>query len=137
MPAALDYLDRATQRRSQVFSVPPAQARDALQELREILGKTASDARELVFDRWLEVHVTPDGRARMLATLRRKRADAANRSTRRTLKLPAETMQALELLAQQTGGMPLTKLLAAFAAVGGADKELRETLLRVAVAISL
>jgi len=138
MPAALAYLRRATERQSSVFKVKPAEARTHLLTLHDTLKSTHHDAVQLVFNDWLEQNLTPEGRVRMLAALRRKRADAAKgRLKRRTLVLPADTMDALEALAKQTGGMPVTKLLAAFAGIGHADVKLREQLLKLAVAMSL
>lgn len=138
MPAALAYLRRATERRSSVFRVKPAEARTRLLALHDPLKTTHRDAVQLVFNEWLEQNLTPAGRVRMLAALRRKRADAAKgRRKRRTLVLPSETMDALEALAKQTGGMPVTKLLAAFASAGRADARLREQLLKLAVATGL
>jgi hypothetical protein len=49
--------------------------------------------------------------------------------------LPIQTAKDLEALAKQAGGMPVTKLLAAFAAMGSADTKLREKLFRLAIAL--
>ena len=138
MPAALAYLRRATERQSSVFKVKPAEARTRLLTLHDTLKSTHSDAVQLVFNDWLEQNLAPEGRVRMLAALRRKRADAARgRRKRRTLVLPADTMDALETLAKQAGGMPVTKLLAAFASIGRADEKLRAQILKLAVATGL
>jgi len=71
----------------------------------------------------------------MLNAVRRKRADAnKHEATYRSLRLPIQVAKDLEALAKKTDGIPVTKLLAAFAAVGSADEKLRKQLFRLAVA---
>jgi hypothetical protein len=138
MPDALAYLTRAAERRSDVFMAKPAEAPFLLVALNKALETTPDKDVKQVFNDWLREHVTPEGRVRMLNTLRRKRSDLSKAgSKRRSLSLSAETMVQLEALAKEVGGLPLTKLLAAFASIGRSDKDLRDKLLFLAVATNI
>lgn len=135
MPAVLAYLTRAVERRSDVFTAKPAEASLQLVALNKALETTPDKDVKQVFNDWLRENVTPQGRVRMLSTLRRKRSDLSKAgSKRRSLTLSPETMLELEALAKEVGGLPVTKLLAAFVAIGRNDKELRDKLLFLAVA---
>jgi hypothetical protein len=50
--------------------------------------------------------------------------------------VPERTLKELELLAGKTG-LPLTKLLAALAAIGNVDEPLQKRLVKLAVAMNL
>jgi hypothetical protein len=113
-------------------------ARRELVELEAGLTRLSSARRGEVLQSWLAKHVTDKGRVRMLNALRRAKADnAVGTSARRSLSLPASTFAELDALAKEVGGVPMTKLVAAFAAIGRADPALREQLLKLAVAMSV
>lgn len=134
---SLLYLRRALARDADVFRHKPAIVRRELAELEDLLARTPADARPLVLKDWVAQRLTDAGRVRMVNALRRRRADAkATKRLRRTLTLPAATIDELEALAKQAG-LPVTKLLAAFAAIGRVDTALRAQLVKLAVAVSL
>lgn len=135
---ALAYLKRALERSPESFLQKPAAAKQSLLQLVERLSTCDPAIRSLVFKDWVTANLTDDGRVKMLGAVRQKRVSAKKRkATHRNLRLPLQTAKDLESLAKQAGGMPVTKLLAAFAAVGSADTKLREKLIRLAIAINM
>ena len=83
-------------------------------------------------------NLTEDGRIKMLSAVRQGRVSAKRRkATHRSLRLPIQTAKELESLAKQAGRMPVTKLLAAFAAIGSVDEKLRKQLSRLAIALNM
>lgn len=133
---SLQYLRRAFARDGDVFRHKPAVVRRELAELEDALAHSPSDARPLVLKDWIALRMTGVGRVRMVDALRRRRADAkVTKRTRRMLTLPSTTIAELDELAKQTG-LPVTEMLAAFAAIGRVDAALRIQLLKLAVAAS-
>lgn len=134
---SLQYLRRAFARGGDVFCHEPAVVRRELAELEDALAHTHADARPLVLKDWIALRLTDAGRVRMVDALRRRRADAkVTKRTRRTLTLPSTTIVELDALAKQAG-LPMTKMLAAFAAIGRVDAALRGQLVKLAVATSI
>lgn len=135
---ALLYLKRALERSPDSFRQKPAAAKQSLLQLGERLATCDPEIRALVFKDWVTANLTDDGRIKMLSAVRQKRVSAKKRkATHRNLRLPIQTARDLESLAKQAGGMPVTKLLSAFAAMGSADAKLREKLFRLAIAINM
>jgi hypothetical protein len=135
---ALLYLKRALERSPDSFLQQPAAAKQSLLQLVERLSTCAPEIRSLAFKDWVTANLTDDGRVKMLSAVRQKRVSAKKRKvTHRNLRLPIQTAKDLEALAKQAGGMPVTKLLAAFAAMGSADTKLREKLFSLSIAISI
>jgi hypothetical protein len=135
---ALLYLRRALERSPDSFVQKPAAAKQSILQLVERLSTCAPEIRSSVFKDWVTDNLTDDGRVKMLSAVRQKRVSAKKRKvTHRNMRLPIQTATDLEALAKQAGGMPVTKLLAAFAAVGSVDAKLREKLFRVGVAMNL
>jgi hypothetical protein len=133
---ALLYLKRALERSSKSFLQKPPAAKQSLLQLEERLATCYPEIRALVFKDWVTANLTDQGRIKMLSAVRQQRVSAKKRSvTYRSLRLPIQTAKDLEALAKQAGGMPVTKLLAAFAAMGSADTKLREKLFRLAIAL--
>lgn len=134
---ALLYLKRALERSPDSFLQQPAAAKQSLLQLVGRLSTCAPEIRSLVFKDWVTANLTDDGRVKMLSAVRQGRVSAKRRkATHRSLRLPLQTAKDLEALAK-LAGIPLTKLLAAFAAMGSADEKLRKQLFRLAIAINM
>lgn len=135
---ALAYLNRALDRSTDSFLQKPTAAKQSLLQLEERLSTCYPEIRALVFKDWVTANLTDEGRIKMLSAVRQQRVSAKKcKATHRNLRLHIQTAKDLESLAKQTGGMPVTKLLAAFAAMCSADAKLREKLIRLAVAINM
>jgi macrodomain Ter protein organizer (MatP/YcbG family) len=134
---ALAYLRRTVTRDATAFRGKPAAAREALASLETQLAKAHRDDKPEVFRAWVAAHLTDEGRVRMLNAVRRRRADAkSSKAKYRSISLPVQASRELDALARKTG-LPVTKLLAAFAAIGNVDEKLRGQLVKLAVATSL
>ncbi len=91
-----------------------------------------------MFRSWLGLHLTPAGRGKLLAALRRKRADAKpGREKRHAISLAPDVYRDLVGLQKKVGGAPLSKLLGSLAAVALVDKKLQDKLFKLCVAASL
>lgn len=135
---ALLYLKRALERSADSFLQKPAAAKQSLLQLVERLSTCDMEIRSLVFKDWVTANLTDEGRVKMLSAVRQNRVSAKKRqATHRNLRLPIQTAKDLEALAKQAGGMPVTKLLAAFTAIGSTDEKLRKQLFRLAIAINM
>ncbi|HQY76424.1 MAG TPA: hypothetical protein PLT54_06785 [Rhodoferax sp.] len=135
---ALAYLKRALRRNNSgsVF-IKPSQAAAELTRFEALLQSVPEKNAPHFFRNWVTEHLSDDGRTRMLNALRRKKADSkAGRVKRRAITVPERTLKELELLAGKTG-LPLTKLLAALAAIGNVDEPLQKRLVKLAVAMNL
>ena len=133
---ALLYLKRALERPGESFRQKPAVTKQSLADLEASMA-AKPDIKALLFKDWVVANLTDDGRIKMLNAVRQQRVTAKKVDpTHRNLRLPIETAKQLDALAKQAGGMPVTKLLAAFAAVGSVDEKLRKQLFRLAVAIN-
>jgi len=133
---AIAYLRRAHERNGTEFFVNAGQARGELSKLEDLMARQKDADITGVFSAWLDAHVTELGRARLLATLRRKRADSSpGRKRRRSVLLPDTAYRELELLSKSIGGVPLPRLIASFAAIANVDRSLREQLVKVAVSV--
>jgi len=134
---ALTYLKRAVERSPDSFVQKPAAAKQAHLQLVERLSTCAPEIKSLVFKDWVVANLTDEGRIKMLSSVRQKRVSAKKRKvTHRNLRLSIETAKDLDALAKQMGGMPLTKLLGALAAVAASDAKLREKVFRVGIAMN-
>lgn len=132
---SIAYLKRALERPSESFRMKSVAAKQSLLQFEERLRSCDPEIRTLIFKDWITANLTEEGRVKMLNAVRQKRVTAKKRTvTHRSLRLPIQTVHELESLAKQTDGLPVTKLLAAFAAVGSVDAQLREKLIRVATA---
>lgn len=135
---ALVYLKRALERPTDSFIQKPAAAKQSLLQLVARLSTCAPEIRALVFKDWVTANLTDEGRIKMLSAVRQQRVSAKKRkATHRNLRLSIETAKDLDALAKQMGGMPLTKLLGALAAVAASDAKLREKVFRVGIAINM
>jgi hypothetical protein len=133
---ALLYLKRALERPGESFRHKPAVTKQSLADLEASMA-AKPEIKALLFKDWVVANLTDDGRIKMLNAVRQKRVTSKKVDpTHRSLRLPLETAKQLDALAKQAGGMPVTKLLAAFAAVGSVDEKLRKQLFRLAVAIN-
>lgn len=119
---ALVYLTNAATRNSTVFKAKHGAARGQLAQLRLTCASSPPAQGAVLVNAWVDEHLTKEGRARMLAALRRRRADAAapRRRPSGTIRLPAKTVRALNGVARRAG-LSLAQLLAAFAAGVQAD----------------
>lgn len=134
---AVDYLRRAVERQSGVFSKPLASVRLSLSELARKLGSSGDDGRAELLDRWVRAHLTVEGRGKLLAALRRRRADASKGDDgSKTIRIPANTYSALHLFAGKIGA-PMVLALDSVLQVALLDKKLQEMVLKLSVARSL
>ncbi len=133
---ALLYLKRALERPGESFRQRPAVTKQSLADLEASMA-AKPEIKALLFKDWVVANLTDDGRIKMLNAVRQKRVTSKKGDpTHRNLRLPIETAKQLDALAKQAGGIPVTKLLAAFAAVGSVDEKLRKQLFRLAIAIN-
>lgn len=132
---ALLYLKRALERPGESFSQKSAAARQSLTELEATMA-AKPEIKALLFKDWVVANLTDDGRIKMLNAVRQRRVTAKKVvPSHRNLRLPIQTAKQLDALAKQAG-LPVTKLLAAFAAAGSVDEKLRKQLFRLVVAIN-
>lgn len=135
---ALLYLKRALERPNKSFLHKPAMTSQSLLQLESRLSTCDPEIRTLLFKDWVTANLTDEGRVKMLSAVRQQRTSAKRHTnTHRSLRLPIETIKELERLSKTLGDMPLTKLLAAFAAIGNVDAALRTKLLKVGIAIHM
>lgn len=135
---ALLYLKRALERAPESFIQKPAASKQSLEQLEERLTTCYPEIRSLVFKDWVTANLTEGGRIRMLSAVRQSRVSAKrHKATHRNLRLPIQTAKDLEALATQAGGMPVTKMLAAFTAMASSDEKLRKQLFRLAIAMNI
>ncbi len=138
MEPALQYLKRTLERPSTSFRFKPAAIKVSLLQLETTLQTCEPIIRTLIFKDWVTANLTDEGRVKMLDAVRQQRAAAKKRTvTHHSLRLPINTITELERLAKAVGGMPLTRLLTTFAAMGNADQALRTKLLKVGIAIHM
>lgn len=131
----LGYLKVAALRGSDAFrpGVSPA-GRLAVLE-RELAG-TPVDYKHQALGEWVARHLTPEGRTRMLATLRRRRADAKGKPKAVSMRLAPDDAKELQVLAR-TLDMPSTLVVRTLVAIAAADKDLRSQMVRLGVAMKL
>lgn len=127
------YLKQAALRGAAIFKASQAPAVQ-VSALERALRETAAPYRHMTLGDWVVAHVTPEGRTRMLATLRRRRADAKVERKTVNLRLPPRDAEALEAFALQVG---LSKLVAlrCLTEIGRADPELRRQVATLAVVV--
>lgn len=135
---AIAYLRRARLRSAKDVFLKSAIAEQELGKLEQLLAPLKEVDAANVFGSWMELHLTPGGKVRLLGALRRQRADANPARPRpRTISLSPAVYQELERLSKSTGGIPMPKLLESLAAIANVDKKLQEKLFKVSVALSL
>lgn len=116
-PAVL-YLKRALEHPGESFRQKPAVVKQSLTELEASMA-AKSEIKALLFKDWVVANLTDGGRIKMLNAVRQKRVTSKKTApAHRNLRLPIQTAKQLDALAKQAGGIPVPKLLAAFAAVG-------------------
>ncbi len=125
--AALDYVERALERRADVFSVPLEDASGPFFELQAARARTQEwlDAANV----WFDTYLSAAGRARMLGALRRRRAGASQTST--TMRLPRSTLADLVSLASKLDLSP-NAALAGLLRLVHHDKHLQAEVKRLA-----
>lgn len=132
---AVAYLRRALARDSGSLFVAPTRAGTALAQIEALLPTLKPDEAPGVFRSLLGLHLTPAGRGKLLAALRRKRADSKpGRQKRHVISLAPAVYRELVGLQKKVGGVPLPKLLGSLAAVALVDKKLQDKLLKLCVA---
>ena len=135
--SAGSYLQRAIERRSDVFSKPAASVAGSFADLRRKLTAAGSNDRADMLNRWVAAHLTSEGRARMLTALRRRKADASKGDNgSKTIRMAAGAYNGLQSLAAKIG-MPLATTLDNAIQVALADKKMQEMMVRLGVARSL
>lgn len=102
---------------------------------REILAKP-EELRHLVLGDWVAKHLTPEGRTRMFATLRRRRADAKGKPKAVSMRLAPGDAKELQALAKKLD-MPSTLVVRTLVAIAAADKDLRLQMVKLGVATKL
>lgn len=134
---ALAYLRRALEREAQVFSKPLRLVSAAYATLLTTQEHAKpADALDMV-NAWLDAYLTREGRAAMRTAMRRRRADVSNGPRRtKTIRLPDHTYQNLDRLAG-TIGLPLLTTLDHLLYIALVDGEMREMMLKLALAVSV
>ena len=132
---ALDYLRRAVNRGADIFSKPPATVASSFSDLIKRASTTTGAVRADAMNKWVARHVTAEGRVRMLAALRRRRADAvAGDAGSRTVRLTGTAYLAAQSLAHKVG-MPLATALDSLVHVALADRALQDAVVKLGVAL--
>lgn len=114
LDAALAYLQRAVDRKADLFTRGSKETRRSLASLRSraLTLRRADFAVEA--NAWLDAHLSPAGRLTMLAALRRQVADALpTRAPTRTLKVPVAVHEDLAQAAHSMGVTVAATLAAA------------------------
>lgn len=106
-----------------------------LQLARDLTGAEAA-VRHLVLGDWVLKNLRPEGRTRMRAALRRRRADAKGARAPVALRMRPNDAWELQDLAKRLD-MPATLLVRSLVAIAAADKELCTQAVTLAVAMKL
>jgi hypothetical protein len=126
----LGYLKAAALRDPGLFQ-PAAQAPETrLLAFAKEVAAGPDDFRHLALGEWIVKHVTPEGRARMFATLRRRRADAKGKPKAGSMRLAPADVRALQALTQMLD-MPPALVIRALLTIASADEALRSQMVRL------
>lgn len=128
----LGYIRRALDRQAPVFAKPHRLVAVAFASLtaKADASKVADYVR--MVDAWIAAYMSTEGRAAMLAALRRRKADAATAGRpSRVVRLQASTYAELQGLATELD-MPLATALTALVRAGLTDVHLQATLRKLA-----
>lgn len=137
VPAVLAYLKRAVMRSSDIFKQAKVDPKNRVEMLEERLAKSKEDLRGVTCHEWLSANVTPAGRAKLLNALRRQKANKSPTSQKYgVIRVAISEREALTKLSSKTG-IPLGLLLKTMTFAVDTDPELREKIVRLAVAINL
>lgn len=138
VPEVLGYLKAAALRTPEAFQAAGRSPETRVAVVAREVAEAAPEFRHLALGEWVVKHVTPEGRTRMFATLRRRRADAkaAGKAKRTSLGLSAEDANELQALAVRLE-MPATLVVRALVAIAAADKDLRSQVVRLGVAMKV
>lgn len=135
---AVAYLRRALEKNNAELFVRPTHADTALTQIEALMPTLKRDEAQEVFRSWLDLHLTPAGRGKLLGALRRKRADAKpDRPKRHVISIAPKVYKEMVDLQKKVGGAPLPKLLESLVAIGHVDKKLQDKLLKLCLALSL
>lgn len=136
VPEVLGYLKAAALRTPEVFPAAGRSPETRVAVVAREVAEAPAEFRHLVLGEWVVKHVTPEGRTRMFATLRRRRADAkaAGKPKEASLGLSAEDAKELQALAVRLE-MPATLVVRTLVAIAAADQDLRCQMVRLAVAM--
>lgn len=134
----LGYLKAAALRTPEAFQPAGRSPETRVAVVAREVVETPAEFRHLVLGEWVVKHVTPEGRTRMFATLRRRRADtrAAGKPKRGSLALSADDASELQALAKRLD-MPATLVVRTLVAIAAADKDLRSQMVRLGVAMKV
>lgn len=128
----LGYLKTAALRGADIFR--PGNPEQRLAALEQELSAMPHEFRHVELGEWVARNVTPEGRTRMLATLRRRRADAKPGVKKAVpLRLPVRTADELKALSKQTG-LPATMVLDTLVTIARSDDELRRQMVKLGIA---
>jgi macrodomain Ter protein organizer (MatP/YcbG family) len=131
----LRYVTAAAVRDPEMFMPAGRSPSARVANLQRKLDAAAADARHTLLDEWVRKHLTPVGRARMFAALRRRRADAKSEGkTSKALRVSPRTANELLALAGEVG-MPVTLTVETLVAIARTDAELRRQMLKLGVAL--
>ena len=130
----VEYVRAAALKQADIFK-PGATPATRLAALERELAATPAEYRHQALGDWVARSLTPEGRTRMLATLRRRRADAKGKPKAVNLRVPREDAAELQRLAKRID-MPATLALRTLVAIAAADKDLRGQMVKLAVALT-
>jgi hypothetical protein len=136
VPEVLGYLKAAALRTPEAFQAAARSAETRVALVAREVAEAPAESRHLVLGEWVLKHVTAEGRTRMFAALRRRRADAkaAGKPKKASLGLSAEDAKELQALAVRLE-MPATRVVRTLVAIAAADKDLRSQMVRLGVAM--
>jgi len=134
---ALEYLQRAVERKAPLFSKSAASTKASLLALRKKTENLRPAEYVEATNEWLISHLTPEGRRTMLATLRRKKADqATGRTDAKSLRLSPRAYSDLKRLAASLG-QPLSTTADLMVQVALVDGEFRKRVGMLSVAAGM
>jgi len=132
----LGYLKAAALRAPGLFQPADQIPETRLLVIAKEVAAGPEEFRHLVLGEWVVKHVTPEGRARMFATLRRRRADAKGKPRAGSMRLAPADVKALQALAKKLD-MPPAVRIQTLLAIAVADKDLRSQMVRLAGAMKI
>ena len=132
---ALGDLQRAAIRKADIFARPEANNAASLADAaKRIANAAGATAQADILNLWVSRNLTDTGRVKMLASMRRTRADSVSgKLTSKTIRLSAGTFNNLKLLTTKTG-MPMATTLNAAIEVALVNEELRRQMAMFTVA---
>lgn len=130
----LAYLRRAFDRNAPIFDTLPGPARESFGHLLAAVREQKAAAASGLINTWLEKHLSEEGRKKLLAVLRRRRADTTGSKRSKFIRVPAAAFAVFDELAGKLGtSVPLALHAAAEVVLVSADNRSKAKKLALAM----